>query len=105
MLGVGLPELILIAIAALIIIGPDRMPEIARAAAKAYVQLRKAGDELTQTVREIEPASLINDRRSYASKGRDNPKPIEPAPSASAQAADTVVKDAGKENGDTKGTV
>lgn len=102
MLGVGLPEFILIAIAALIIIGPERMPEIAKAAAKLYVQLRKAGDDLTKTVREIEPGSLLNDRQSYASKGRDAAHtPVESAPRVE---PDAVVKGEGGENGGTKGT-
>ncbi|MBI5885466.1 MAG: twin-arginine translocase TatA/TatE family subunit [Deltaproteobacteria bacterium] len=85
MLGVGLPEFILIAIAALIIIGPERMPEIAKAAAKAYVQLRKAGDELTKTVREIDPGPLLNERKSYASKGAA--APVETAPTAGPEPA------------------
>lgn len=101
MFGIGLPEFILIAIAALIIIGPDRMPEMAKAVAKAYVQLRKAGDDLTKTVREIEPGPLLNDRQSYASKGKDAPKPAEPAPSVEPHLA---VKGEGGENGGTKGT-
>lgn len=85
MLGVGLPEFILIAIAALIIIGPERMPEIAKAAAKAYVQLRKAGDELTKTVREIDPGPLLSERKSYASKGAA--APVETAPAAKPDSA------------------
>lgn len=101
MLGVGLPEFILIAIAALIIIGPDRMPEMAKAVAKAYVQLRRAGDDLTKTVREIEPGPLLNDRQSYASKGKDAPKSAESVPGVEPHA---VVKDPGGDNGGTKGT-
>lgn len=81
MLGVGLPEFILIAIVALIVIGPERMPEMAKAVAKAYVQLRKAGDELTKTIREVEPGPLFNERKSYAAKGA--PGPAEPAPEPS----------------------
>ncbi|OGQ57934.1 MAG: hypothetical protein A3J24_07680 [Deltaproteobacteria bacterium RIFCSPLOWO2_02_FULL_53_8] len=102
MLGIGLPEFILIAIAALILIGPERMPEIAKAAAKAYVQLRKAGDDLTKTVRDIEPGPMLDDRRSsYASKGKGAPQTAESAPAA---LPDDGVKGEGGESGGTKGT-
>ena len=40
--GVGLPELILIAVVALIVLGPERLPEAARAAGRAVSELRKA---------------------------------------------------------------
>jgi len=100
MLGVGLPEFILIAIVALIIIGPERMPEIAKAVAKAYVQLRKAGDELTKTVREIEPGTLLSDKTSYAARGALHP--VEP--SSAAHKPDAAPKPAQDDADDAKGT-
>ena len=42
--GVGLPELILIAVVALIVLGPERLPEAARAAGIAVSELRKADE-------------------------------------------------------------
>lgn len=52
MFGIGFPELVLIMIVALIAIGPDRLPELARALGKAYVEFRKAGEELKKTITE-----------------------------------------------------
>jgi Tat protein translocase TatB subunit len=40
--GIGLPEIMLIAVVALIVLGPERLPEAARAAGKAISDLRKA---------------------------------------------------------------
>jgi Tat protein translocase TatB subunit len=40
--GVGLPEILLIAVVALIILGPDRLPEAARSLGKGIADLRKA---------------------------------------------------------------
>jgi Tat protein translocase TatB subunit len=40
--GIGLPELLLIAIVALIVVGPDRLPEAARAMGKAIGDFRRA---------------------------------------------------------------
>ncbi|HET9496282.1 MAG TPA: Sec-independent protein translocase protein TatB [Chloroflexia bacterium] len=40
--GIGLPEILLIAVVALIVLGPERLPEAARAAGKAIRDLRNA---------------------------------------------------------------
>jgi Tat protein translocase TatB subunit len=40
--GIGLPEILMIAVIALIVLGPERLPEAARAAGKAISDLRKA---------------------------------------------------------------
>jgi len=46
MLGVGLPELILIAGVALVVVGPERLPRVMRELGRIYGQLRRAADEL-----------------------------------------------------------
>ena len=40
--GIGLPEILLIAVVALIVLGPDRLPEAARSLGKGIADLRKA---------------------------------------------------------------
>jgi sec-independent protein translocase protein TatB len=46
MLGVGLPELVLIAGVALVVVGPERLPRLMRELGRWYGQLRRAADEL-----------------------------------------------------------
>jgi sec-independent protein translocase protein TatB len=46
MLGVGLPELVLIAGVALVVVGPERLPRVMRELGRWYGQLRRAADEL-----------------------------------------------------------
>jgi sec-independent protein translocase protein TatA len=52
MLGIGLPELILIMVLALLVLGPQRLPEVARLVGRAYAQLRRASEEFQHTIRQ-----------------------------------------------------
>ena len=52
MLGVGFPELVLILVVALIVLGPQRLPEVARMLGRAYGQLRRASEEFQNTIRQ-----------------------------------------------------
>lgn len=52
MLGIGFPELVLILVVALIVLGPQRLPEVARMLGRAYAQLRRASEEFQNTIRQ-----------------------------------------------------
>lgn len=52
MFGIGFTEFVLIVIVALIVIGPDKLPDIAKTLGKAFVEFKRAGEELKRTVSE-----------------------------------------------------
>jgi sec-independent protein translocase protein TatA len=52
MFGIGIPELVMILVVALIVLGPQRLPEVARMLGRAYAQLRRASEEFQQTIRQ-----------------------------------------------------
>jgi sec-independent protein translocase protein TatB len=49
MFGIGFPELILILALALIVVGPDKLPDIARSVAKTLVDLKKTAEGLKES--------------------------------------------------------
>lgn len=57
--SLGIPELILIFIVALIVFGPKRLPEIGRTLGKAMGQFKKATDDFKNTIeREVQVEEL-----------------------------------------------
>ena len=46
MFGIGMPELLLILAVALIVLGPKKLPEMARSLGKALAELKKSTEEL-----------------------------------------------------------
>jgi len=57
MFGIGMPELMLIFVLALLVFGPKELPKIARTIGKAMGELRRASDELRDGIqREVELA-------------------------------------------------
>ena len=49
MFGIGFPELLLIMAIALIVLGPKRLPDLARALGRGFSEFKRATEELKQT--------------------------------------------------------
>jgi len=49
MFGIGMPELILIAVVALIVLGPKKLPDLAKSMGRAVREFKKATSELKET--------------------------------------------------------
>ncbi len=50
MFGIGMQEIVLICVIALIVVGPKKLPELARALGKGYGEFRRAFDEMKRNV-------------------------------------------------------
>jgi sec-independent protein translocase protein TatB len=61
MFGIGLPEFILIMALALIVVGPEKLPDLAKTLAKQLIELKKTAnalkDSLQEELKEAERAS------------------------------------------------
>jgi len=60
MFGIGLPELILIMAVALIVVGPDKLPGLARSLAKGIVELKKATGTLKESLQDDDDSPWQN---------------------------------------------
>jgi sec-independent protein translocase protein TatB len=54
MFGIGMPELLVILGLALIVLGPKKLPELARALGKGMAELRRATDEIKDEFRQMD---------------------------------------------------
>jgi len=103
MFGIGMPELILIAVVALIVLGPKKLPDLAKSLGRAVRKFRKATSELKETLQVdsefTEVKKAFTDFHSDVNKTiRDEDKPKDPPPAADpAAAADPVPAEASQE--------
>jgi sec-independent protein translocase protein TatB len=100
MFGIGFPELLLIMALALIVLGPKRLPDIARALGRGLAEFKKATSELKQTFEEetrsqnimrppgspgkITPPGAMQDIYPADANPADAPPAAEPAPGMTA---------------------
>jgi len=80
--SIGMPELIIIFVIALIIFGPRKLPELGRSLGKSLAEFKRASNELKNTLEE--EIRLDEQRASVeAAKAKEasaTPPPANPAP-------------------------
>jgi Tat protein translocase TatB subunit len=102
MFGIGMPELLVIAVIALLVVGPKKLPDIAKALGKGLYEFRKVTESTTDTLKETlktddlkKDIDDLKDSMLYGTKeeqgtpvspaavnktGSDPPKPDDPIP-------------------------
>jgi TatA/E family protein of Tat protein translocase len=92
--SIGMPELILIFIVALLVFGPKKLPEIGKSIGKGLAEFKRASDDLKKTIEhEMEQAKTeVASVKETVSLTHAGPRPVEttPPPESSAEPAANV---------------
>lgn len=91
---IGMPELIVIFLVALLIFGPRKLPEIGKSIGKGLAEFKRASDDLKKTIEsEIEQgkseASAVRAEIAEVQKTLDAAAPLEPAEPEATSAPDS----------------
>ena len=75
MFGIGMPELILIAVVALIVLGPKKLPDLAKSMGRAVREFKKATSELKETLQVDSEFSEVKKAFTEFAVGREQDHP------------------------------
>jgi Tat protein translocase TatB subunit len=81
MFGIGTPELLVILVVALLVLGPKRLPEVARALGKGLAELRRATSGITE---ELHNARIMLEEEAQAAVRQAAVPPAEPRANSAA---------------------
>jgi Tat protein translocase TatB subunit len=102
MFGIGLPELIVIAIIALLIVGPKKLPELAKSLGKGLTEFKRAANDVTENIKEtLKPDDVkkeVDDFKNSLLFGKkdDQENHTEPSPAEDEKRAQTSADSAHK---------
>ena len=71
MFGIGMPELIIILVLALIVIGPKKLPEMARSLGKGLAEFKRASNDFRRNVEEEARAAEEKERIAKESAAKE----------------------------------
>jgi sec-independent protein translocase protein TatA len=77
--SIGMPELIIIFVIALIIFGPRKLPELGKSLGKSIAEFKKASNELKST---LEEEIRLEEQRSTIDASKAAPPAAAPVPHA-----------------------
>ncbi len=66
MFGIGMPELVIIMVIALVVMGPQKLPELARSLGKGLAEFKRASNDFRRSMEE--EARVVEEKERLASE-------------------------------------
>jgi sec-independent protein translocase protein TatB len=93
MFGIGTPELVIILIVALLVLGPSKLPELMRSLGKGIAEFKKMSQDVTHTL-DLEIRKAEEDKRKEEAKQELSPDGAAPASASKAEPGAATAADA-----------
>lgn len=75
MFGIGMPEMILILVVALLVIGPKKLPDLAKSLGRAIGEFRKAATDIKDSISAESDVSSV--KTSFENLGKETTPPAD----------------------------
>lgn len=92
MFGIGMPELVIILVVALIVIGPKKLPDLAKSLGKGLAEFRRATDDVKESLNVDHIKDEVDDFKDSVLYGRKKEEPEGNDQKAEDKTQDTVDK-------------
>lgn len=104
MFGIGMTEMILIAALALVILGPKKLPDLARSLGKGFAEFKRATNELKSAIDLESKAEEDRYKEELREKYKEKAARLQAEKAAEVATADAVMEQQESEQPETKQT-
>ena len=80
MFGIGIPEMMIIMVIALIVVGPHKLPELARSLGKGLAEFKKASNDFRKNIEEESRSTDVKEQATLEKVNVEIAQPHEANP-------------------------